>query len=151
MNQFMTLLICLIGMPMIGFLVYTSLERFMSRLNDKEEIKSELNRLNQLAECSSCGRLSRTYQRELARYDLLFNRGVLHKTELSCPHCKKESDFLPITVNLSFHDTHLDCLSLQKSEYTEFKKQREQYEELLYLSKVDKSFKNKIQQTESDC
>ncbi|HEY9577011.1 MAG TPA: hypothetical protein VIR64_05010 [Pseudobacillus sp.] len=151
MNQITILLLCLIGLPVAGFFVYTSLERLMIRLDARAEIKTKLDELNQLGECSSCGRLSRKYQRDLARYDLLFGGGVLEKTGSICPHCKKESKSLLISVSFPFHNTHLDCLPLQESEYAEFKKQREQCEELLYLSKVNESFKNKIHHTEPDC
>ena len=151
MNQITILLLCLIGLPVAGFFVYTSLERLMIRLDARAEIKTKLDELNQLGECSSCGRLSRKYQRDLVRYDLLFAGDVPEETAAPCPHCKKESKFLPISVSFPFHDTHLDCLPLQQKEYAEFKKQREQCEELLYLTKVNESFKNKMNHTERDC
>lgn len=144
MNQFITLLMYLIGMPVAGWIIYRSLERFIGRLDARAEIKTKLDELNQLGECSSCGRLSRNYQRELARYELLFKESRPVNRDQACPHCKKESVFLMIEQSLPFHDKHVDCLSLKKDEYAEYEKQREQYEELLYLSKPNELFKNKL-------
>ncbi|MEK4027213.1 MULTISPECIES: hypothetical protein [Bacillaceae] len=144
MNQFITLLIYLIGMPMAGWTIYRSLERFIGHLDARANIKTKLNELNQLGECSHCGRLSRTYQRELVRYELLFQEDRLANTDQACPHCKKEAFFLQVEQSLPFHDKHIDCLPLEKSEYAEYEKQIEQHEELVYLSKTNELFKNKL-------
>ncbi|MGC8230166.1 hypothetical protein ACP2W0_14355 [Pseudobacillus badius] len=135
MNQFLTLLVCLIGMPIAGFLVYRLLERLMKHIDVKEEEKKKLAELNQLGECSHCGRLSRIYQRELARCSLLLSERPEGSPSLPCPHCKQEADYFPVPAALPFHDTHPDCLPLQKSEYAEYYKEKEQWAQLLYLSK----------------
>lgn len=146
MGQFITLLAYLVGLPAAGFVVYIFLERIIRRLDARAERKSELDELNQIQECSSCGRVSRNYQRELARYNLLFKEEAWIKaspdtTSLPCPHCGAAAAFLPVSVNLSFRKTHPDCLPLDSEDYPEYRRQMEQYEELLYRAKVNESFK----------
>ncbi|KIL72803.1 hypothetical protein SD77_0780 [Bacillus badius] len=75
------------------------------------------------------------YQRELARCSLLLSERPEGRSSLPCPHCKQEADYFPVPAALPFHDTHPDCLPLQKSEYAEYYKEKEQWAQLLYLSK----------------
>ncbi|MFK2826211.1 hypothetical protein QYG89_11100 [Bacillus sp. B190/17] len=149
MNQFTVLLGYLFGLPLAGFLGYAALERWMRSLDAKEKIKAELNELNDLQTCGGCGRLSRNYQRELNRCDLLFKGERLKGTTadsplLPCPHCGEETDFLPITRSYNFHSAHPDCPPLEKQELSQYKRQLEQCEELLYYAKVNKAYRSRL-------
>ncbi|KAB7704695.1 hypothetical protein F9802_16065 [Bacillus aerolatus] len=156
MSSFITLLFFLIGMPIAGFFVYTFLDRVFTRLDARTDMKADLDRLNRLQECGSCGRLSRGYQRELARYDMLFKGKSLEKTgQISgidpCPHCGEEALFRSVSKIFPFHETHLDCLPLKRKEFTEYKRQLEQCEELLYSTKVNETYRSRLLEKKEEC
>ncbi|WP_338753646.1 hypothetical protein [Bacillus sp. FJAT-52991] len=142
-------MILLLAMPVVGVIVYTSLDRLMGRLDSKVEMKTVVAELNQVKECGHCGRLSRNYQRELARYDFLLKGKSLEQTGIApavepCPHCKQEATFHSIPNILPFHKHHLDCLPLEVTEYAEHQRQIEECERLLYASKVNESFNRRL-------
>ncbi|OZI12200.1 hypothetical protein CEW92_06885 [Bacillaceae bacterium SAS-127] len=142
-------ILLLLAMPVVGVVGYTSLDRWMGRLDSKVEIKTAIAELNQVKECGKCGRFSRDYQRQLARSDFLLKGKLLKQTgsifavEL-CPHCQQEAVFQPIPHTFTFHDHHLDCLPLEVTEYAEHQRQIEECEQLLYVSKVNEAFKRRL-------
>ncbi len=134
-SQLVVLFLCLIGLPIAGFFGYSLIDRIIKKLDKKDERKAELERLNQLYECQGCGRLSRLYQRELARYDLFFEKGSREAIHLDiCPHCKEGRTFSLMKKDVPFSDAHSDCLPLLETEYAEYQQELARNEALLYRS-----------------
>ncbi|WP_203362046.1 hypothetical protein [Bacillus sp. REN10] len=137
-------MILLLAMPAAGIIVYTLLDRWMGWLDTKEKVKTTVDKLNEVKACNYCGRFSRNYQRELAHYDRLLKGESMGAVTEVCPHCQQEATFYPISDIRSFHKYHIDCLPLEVIEYAEHQRHIEEYERLLYASKVNESFQRRL-------